>query len=208
MFKPLHRRPEALKEKLAMSRQMTSLMERAFLSEGPHLRRCRKNWVNAWIDDGHRIEGDDPKVHVLRGITDEGQLVWMVHHADKRDAYHAMSKDPVAAMDEAAIANRRRRAIKARWSEVEDLRRNVLARRLRYRVTLDDAEAAGLCRLGAQGFLRRLGCADVTEVSALWLSLASMIDDRASFALFAAAEREGLLERTQPALSSTVAHRP
>jgi len=197
MFKPFDRRADALKTKLLMTRTDSCPASPTSRPDSARLRRCRANWVPAWVDDEHRIEGNDPAVHARRAITDCGRLIWMVHRAGRRFAYHSLATDPIDAILEAEAAVARRRAIRARWDEVDGLRRDALARRVRFTAVRSDAAAGGLCQLGIEGYMRALGLARVEEVSAFWLAVGCKIDEQAGFALFSAAERHGLLECTE-----------
>ena len=175
---------------------MTSLIDRAFLSEGPHLVRDRSNWVGCWLDTGNRVLSDIDDVEAVRGITDHGQLIWMILHPNKRFGYHAGAKDPVAAIEQARAAWRARRAIKSRWPEVLQLRRDVLAGRKSFVVHIDDARDAGLCDLGIRGFMRALGFGNRVRLSARTLAALSYVDPQAAYALFQAYQRTSGQQRS------------
>lgn len=178
-----------LKQQLVMERQMTSLLERAILSVGPHLVRDRSNWVGCWMDTGYRVTADEGDIEAVRAITDAGQLIWMVRHPDKRFAYHADAHDPFAAMAQARKAWAARREIKSRWDEVRALRRDVVAGRRKLTVHIEDARDAGLCELGIRGFLTSLGQGARVRMPGRVLALLSYMEPQAAYALWAAHER-------------------
>ena len=165
---------------------MTSLVDKVFLSEGPHLERDRSNWVGCWLDHGYRVLDDAGQVQAVRGITDRGQLIWMVLHPGKRFGYHADARDPHAAIAQARDAWARRRMIKSRWDEVVALRRAVVAGRIKVLVHIEDARDAGLCELGIRGFMRAIGMGERVRMSGRALALASYMEPQAAYALFAA----------------------
>ena len=179
-------RVDQLKQMLVMDRQMTSLIDRAFLSVGPHLVRDTSNWVGCWMDTGYRVRADAGDIEAVRAITDAGQLIWMVRHPEKTFAYHADATDPFAAMVQAKQAWAKRREIKSRWTEVKALRREVMAGRRKLVVHVEDARDAGLCDLGIRGFLRALGQGDRVRMPGRMLAGLSYFEKQAAYALWAA----------------------
>lgn len=179
-------RVDQLKQLVVMDRQMTSLMDRAFLSVGPHLVRDQSNWVGCWMDTGYRVGADTGDIEAVRAVTDAGQLIWMVRHPDKTFGYHADANDPFAAMAQARCAWARRREIKSRWAEVKALRREVIAGRRKLVVHIDDARDAGLCDLGIRGFLRALGQGARVQMPGRVLAVLSYFEKQAAYALWAA----------------------
>ena len=187
-------RETALKQRLSMARPMTSLIDRAINSDGPHLVRLVENWVPSWVDTGHIVTGEDPKVHAVRAIDDLGRLMWLVHHKDKSHAYHSQHDDPFAGMGEAAESRRLRRRVRADWDSVQTLRRDAIAGRKRFRVLITDASHGGLCALGTEWFMRRMRLSHVTELSARKTALLGVADRQVLHVLYAAALREGVLD--------------
>jgi len=178
--------PAFLKQRLILQRQMTSLIDRAFLSEGAHFLFDKTNWVRCWIDLGYEVRGDDG-LKAYRAITEAGQLFWMVYHPNKKHAYHATADDPVAAIEEAIAAWYARKQVRQNWRAVKDLRRDLLTfRRANFTVHRIDAYQAGLCRIGVDGFMRRLGFGALQSLPARRLALLSLIDEQAAFAIYGA----------------------
>lgn len=202
MTNPLPR-DVALRQRLSLVRPMTSLIDRRILSEGPHIVRLVENWVPCWVDTGHRVAGEDPKVHALRAIDDDGRLMWLVHHQDKTQAYHSEEPDPFAAMDQAAAARLTRRRVRADWDRVQRLRRDAIAGRVRFTVRLSDAPAGGLCALGTEWFMRRMRLPHLTELSARKTAILGLAERQVLHVLYAAALREGLID-TSPDMAGTL----
>ena len=199
------RNAAALKWRLICDRQMTHMIDKEILSDGPHLRRCTHNRVRAWVDDGHRIQGDDGKTGALRAIDDDGRLIWMVHHSGTHDAYCAACDDPFEAMDLARNARARRKEIRLRWEDVVSLRKLVLLGRLRFPVLLEDTSGGGVSRLSTEWYLRRKGFGRAHRLPAFLVALGTFVNEQAGFALYAAAERNGVLRdmrEAKPALQA------
>lgn len=181
-----------LKTRLAMTRQMTSLIDRSFIAAGPDMHRTREDWVPGWVDMGHRVQGSAAEQSALRAIDDDGRLMWMVHTTGKARAFHSAATDPVAAMEEASVARQRRRMVKANWDEVKRLQSAALAGKLDMRVDIEDAPIGGLCALGTTWFMRRMGLARVRSLSARTTALLGMIEPQVLHVLYAAATRQGV----------------
>ncbi|WP_299969398.1 hypothetical protein [uncultured Roseobacter sp.] len=154
------------------------------------------NWVRTWIDTAHTIEHRSGRIKASRAITQSGRLIWMIQMHGNRFAFHA-DRDPVEdAFRQASEARRARKAIAARWPEIVKLRRRILIGTEGLTVSIDDARHAGLCELGIQGFLHRVGLGGRTHFPGRVLAVLSFMDRQVGYAIFAGhlrqrAERSG-----------------
>lgn len=113
----------------------------------------------------------------------------MVQQQGNRFAFHADRDSAEDAFKQASEARRARKAIASRWPEIAKLRRRILTGRTRLTVSVDDARRAGLCELGIQGFLHRVGLGGRTQFSGKLLAVLSFMDRQVAYATFAAYQR-------------------
>lgn len=172
--------------RLARERQMMSLMEKEMIPLVEPFARKRENWVPMWVDLGNRVVCDTGAAVALRAITDRGELLWFVRQTGQRLGYHAQDDDPVAAMASAQAARAARRAVRGRWDEVRRLRDDVLRGKHRFEVHINDAYASPLCRLGVDGFMRRLGMGRVQRVPCRMAAAMTYVDEQVGFVLWQA----------------------
>lgn len=210
-YLPSAQRAENL-TRLCLQRPMTSLMERQIAVAATEFEENRENWVRMWIDPGHVVRGECGLVTAHRGITPQGQLLWLVRHRDKKHGYHATGDDPVAAMMQARHAWAERRRVRQRWSEVETLARAARAGRYRQTVQIEDAYASALCEVGVRAFMTRIGLGRFTQpgvgrMSARNVAHLMRIEPQVGFVLMAAFERRHGA-RSVPSVLSLSARRP
>lgn len=133
----------------------------------------------------HAVEHRSGRILASRAITQSGRLIWMIQLHGNRFAFHA-DRDPVdAAFRQASEARRARKAIAARWPKIVKLRRRILIGTERLTVSIDDARRAGLCELGIQGFLHRVGPGGRTHFPGRVLVVLSFMDRQVGYAIFA-----------------------
>lgn len=187
------RRAELLNS-LCLNRQMVSLVERQIAVAATAFEENRENWVRMWIDPGQVVHGECGLVTAHRGITHEGQLLWLVRHRDKAHGYHATPDDPVEAIAQARHAWAERRRVRQRWGEVETLARAARAGKYRQTVLIEDAYASPLCETGVRAFMTRIGLKRFTQPGVGRMSARSVgqlmrIEPQVGFVLMAAFER-------------------
>ena len=175
-----------LNARLIGERNRTVEQKNATIKDLFELVRNTDDWVKVWVDEGQYVRDDASKVTATRAITDEGQLIWMVKLDGKRFSYHATSTLARDAFEEAKEAREKRRLVTKRWTEVKQLRRDILLGRRRLRVTIEDAKNAGLCTLGINGFLKKTGMGQKPDYPAFILMLVSLFDRQVAFPVFAA----------------------
>lgn len=179
-----------LRQRLAMERPMTSLIERALLAETDELEWVRENWIGMWIDRGHAVTFDSGRVTAYRGISDRGELMWFVRHEDKKHGYHSKEPDPLAAVEEAEAAWAARREGRQRWDEVRQCAADLRAGRRKLEVRIEDAYASALCGAGIEAFLRSIGMGRVRRVSGRTAGLMMLLEEQVGFVILAAMDRE------------------
>lgn len=176
--------------RLARERQMISLMEKEIIPLVEPFARKRENWVPMWVDLGNRVTCETGQAFALRAISDKGELIWFVRQDGQRLGYHSEETDPFAAMAEARAARNARRQVRQNWDQVKQLRGDVLKGRRKFTVDIEDAYASPLCRLGVDGFMRRLGLGRVKRIPARLLALLAIFDEQVGFVLWQAAKRQ------------------
>ena len=181
---------DRLKRSLICTRPDTSLIDKEILSEGDHLRFDKSNWVRCWYDTDHRYEDPSGEVRVLRAISTEGELFWLVHHENKKHPFHADTDTGEEAVEMARLFWGRRRVTRCRMAHFSKLRREVLLGRQRETVLVEDAARAGLCAMGKRAFMRRMGIGNRAAVSTRVVALLSFVEPQAGMVLQAAFDRK------------------
>jgi hypothetical protein len=180
----------ALIAELTKARPVPSLVERDQTSVAAPIYLDYSNWVRMWVDPEHAVRSDCGQITALRGITWDGQLLWLVHHREKRHGYHSAHTCPFAAINEAEGVWVERRRVRQNWSFVQSLQRDLLLGRRKLEVRVEDAHASALCSFGIEGFLSRIGFGRVRRASGRTVALMMLLDDQAGFVILAAYERE------------------
>ena len=194
-----------LRQTLEFDRQMTSLIEREVAAQSDDIRREKENWVDALIDYGHEVSFDRGKTRLARGITThDGRMFWLVRREGKKHGYHAAGDDPVEAADEAELAWKKRRSVRAEWDFVETLQRDLLTGREKLRVRIEDAHASPLCSMGIEGFMRSIGMAQVRAVPGRVAALMMKIDPQVGFVIHQAWLRHTGESDSVPGLTATL----
>lgn len=158
MLKRLRRADtEDLLSKLCMQRKMTSLVDRQLAVATTHFEKNTENWVHMWLDPDHIVKSECGAIAAHRGITVQGDLLWLVRHKEKKMGYHSAASDPIVAIEEAAFAWVERRRIKRRWHEVEILAKAARKGKYRQTVYIEDAYNSPLCETGVRAFMTRVG---------------------------------------------------
>ncbi|APH72966.1 hypothetical protein [Aquibium oceanicum] len=97
----------------------------------------RENWVHMWLDMRHVVHASGGMISAFRGVSFEGQPMWMVRHIDKALGYHSLAPDAGSAIIEAEAAWEERKRVRRRWREVESLARDLLLGRVSLRITIE-----------------------------------------------------------------------
>lgn len=186
-----HRRPHhrALIARLLMARPMTSLIERDLLGITVQIQPDNSDWVRMWVDPDHKVYSDCGNITAWRGITWEGELLWLVRHENKLRGYHSRHTCPFRAIEEAQNAWQERRRVREDWPEIKVLARDLFWGRQRMDVQIEDAHASALCTVGVQSFLARVGLGGWRKCSGRTAAILMLIEPQVGFVIFAARER-------------------
>lgn len=197
MFQTYSKRTNKLRQKLAMQRPMTSLVERDFLTHSKDIVFERESWVDAFIDYGHTVSFDMGRTTALRGVIVRGdRLFWLVRRKNKRFGYHSTLDDPLAAVEEAEAAWQHRKRVREQWSLIEDLARDLIAGRKKFRVTIEDAYASPLCSTGIESFMHSVRMSGIRETSGRVAACLMKIDPQVGFVIYEAYMRQ--IEDVEP----------
>lgn len=185
--------------RLAMTRPMTSLIERDLLGVTAQMQHDHSDWVRMWIDPDNVVHGDCGTITAWRGITWDGELLWLVRHESKMKGYHSRQTCPFSAIEEAQRAWQERRRVRERWPEVKTLARDLFFGRQRLDMRIEDAHASALCTVGVESFLSRIGLGGWQRCSGRTAAILMLIEPQVGFVIFAAHERANSPLRRIPA---------
>ncbi|MEM6891371.1 MAG: hypothetical protein AAF636_25070 [Pseudomonadota bacterium] len=186
---PLARKP--LRLKLAMQRQDTSLLDREIAAASGEIVQEREDWVDAFVDYSHVISLDKGKTRAIRAVAmHDGTLFWLVRKTGKARGFHSDRPDPLAAIEQAEAAWRARKLVRRNWEAVQELARDLLLGRRRFRVRLEDAHASPLCSMGIAAFMRRMCISQITETPGWFAAVLMRIDPQVGFVIHQAYLRE------------------
>ncbi len=180
-----------------------SLIEQEFAIEA-QVQRETADWVPMWVDMENSVRSDRHGATAYRAITDEGTLLWYVCRDGKKKGYHSPASRAIDAFEDAAQCWHLRREIKKNWSQLQALQMDLVLGRTSVDVTVADARGGGLCVMGIEGFMRRIGIAKVTRISGRFAALLMRIEPQVGFALYHAAAMKGILPSTPQRNSETV----
>ena len=176
-----------LRLKLAMDRQMTSLLDREMASTSDAIVREKEDWVDAFVDYEHVVSFDGGETRAYRAVSvSEGTLFWLVRRTGKTKGYHSDCADPLAAVEQAHEAWRNRKLIRRDWDAVERLARDLLLGRTKLRVRIQDAYSSPLCNMGVSAFMRWMRISGVTEVSGRLAAILMRIEPQVGFVIYQA----------------------
>lgn len=177
---------------LTQQRRMTSLVDREIASAGPDLVFSKADWVPMYYDRGQSVTSDCGKITAFRALTLRGHFLWMVFARDKARGFHASAHDPLEAIERAQVSWAHRRAVRQEWHLVEATARDLIWGRQRFDVRREDLHASPLCPLGAEGFLRAIGCGTAQRIPGRLAALLMKIEPQMGFVLHAAMQRRAL----------------
>ncbi len=195
MLKRLSRaHTDELLSKLCMQRKMTPIIDRHLAVATTKFEKNTENWVHMWLDPDQVVKNECGEVTAHRGITVQGELLWLVRHKDKKMGYHSAAIDPIAGIEEALFAWEERRRIRQRWDEVELLAKAARKGQYRQTVHIEDAFASPLCETGVRHFMTRIGLRRYTRpgvgrLSARNVARLMRLEQQAGFVLMTAFER-------------------
>ena len=177
---------------LINTRQMTSLIDRQIALASQEVKRETANWVPMWVDWGHTVRSDCGTATAIRAISDRGELLWYIRNDSKKHGYHSLHQDPFDAIHEAHGAWHQRKVVRASWSDVNSLARDLVLGRQKLTITLDDAENSALCTLGIKWFRNRFRLGSKTTISGRTAAILMKIEPQLGYVIFEAAQRENI----------------
>lgn len=186
---PLSAPSRALIDRLIAERPGLTGLERLAADTERDVIFDRSDWVSAWVDTGHRIDGTADGLTATRAITAQGRLIWLVRSPGYQRAYHSRAATAGAAMAEAATAWRRRREMRAHRDELRGIVRDLRRGRLRYPISVEDAYASPLCAEGVDGFLRAIGMARFRVFPGWFIAWCFALDRQVGFVIWEAHRR-------------------
>lgn len=181
-------------ERLALERQMMSLIDRDIIALGGDFVPLRSDWISLFYDAGHKIVSEDGSQYAYRAITTRGELLWFVFSNGKSRGYHSEASCPFEAFAQARAALDQRRQIKSRWSDVTSVARDLRRGRRRFDILIEDAHTSPLCAMGTRHFLRSVGLSGITRLSGFKLAWLMLLEPQLGFVIHQAALREGVLK--------------
>lgn len=187
LFQAIVARPaleRRLRLKLAMDRQMTSLIEREIASISSSIVREREDGFDAYVDYDHIVSFDGGETRAYRAVSvSEGTLFWLVRRSGKTKGYYSDCTDPLIAIERAEAAWRNRLLIRKNRDAVDRLARDILLGRRRLRVRLQDAYSSPLCEMGVSAFFRRMRISGVTEIPGWLAAIFMRIEPQVGFVI-------------------------
>lgn len=174
---------ERLKSTLVSTRKMMSLVDKDIATASPEMVRETENWVPMWVDEGHVVTSDCGELRAYRAIGLDGTLMWFVRHPQKLRGYHAQTDCPFDAFVQAQSAWKRRAQVRSEWAGIKAVARDLISGRIKFDVTRDDAYASPLCKAGIDGFMARLGMANVNRIGGRTAALLMKIDPQLGFVI-------------------------
>jgi len=178
-----------LKAKLAIERRLVDATTTRVTKETGDIIRNRESWVRMWVDGSYAVHCDQDLMTAQRGITDDGQIIWLVRHPYRSAAYHAVAHDPAVAFARAANAWRRCDALRDRLPEIRALARDVVLGRVRLSVRLEDAAASPLSAVEIRGFMQRFGMSRTQAIPGRLALALMLVEPQVGFVLWHARNR-------------------
>ncbi|TNF22825.1 MAG: hypothetical protein EP318_02640 [Rhodobacteraceae bacterium] len=181
----------------AAERKARLAVERKLLSEDfPGLRplngdivRHSESWVRMWVDNSWAVRSRCGRMYARRGMTDDGQLIWLVRHVDRKLAYHTVGHTPDMAFRRAQEGWQRCDAMKAHRREARGLIRDLLLGRARFDVSVVDAAEAPLSPVEVRGFLARMKIDRKYRISGRMAALMALIEPQMGLIIWIAHQR-------------------
>ena len=147
-------------------------------------------WVRMFVDMSYCVFSESGMMFARRGVTDDGQMIWLVKHIQRPLAFHAVAHDPAQAFACAREAWAACDALRERRAEIRALCRDLLMGRARFDVTVEDAAAAPLSSVEVRFFLRRMGLSRRRRISGRLAALTALIEPQVGIVVWTAFRRQ------------------
>lgn len=197
----------------ATERKARLAVERKLLSDDfPGLRplngdivRHSESWVRMWVDNSWAVYSDCGMMYARRGLTDDGQIIWLVQHLERPLAFHTVGHNPEMAFRRALEAWRRCDEMKAHRREIRGLVRDLILGRERFDVSVVDAAESPLSAVEVRGFLSRMGLSRKHRISGRLAALMALIEPQMGMVIWIAHKRRARRPATAPAPQAALA---
>lgn len=177
------------KARLAVERKLLSAEFTGLQPTAGDIQRHSESWVRMWVDMSYAVFSDCGDMYARRGLTDDGQMIWLVKHIQRRLAFHAVGHDPALAFRRAEDAWRRCDEMRARSGEARRLIRDLILGRERFDVTVADAAESPLSAVEVRGFLSRMGLSRRQRISGRLAALFALIEPQVGMIILIAHQR-------------------
>lgn len=149
-----------------------------------------ESWVRMWVDHTYVVFSACGMMFARRGITDDGQMIWLVRHIQRPLAFHAVGHDPEMAFQRARDAWARCDALRLRSREIRALCRALLLGRERFDITVEDAAASPLSAVEVRSFMTRMGLLRRRRISGRLAALFAIIEPQMGLVIWTARARQ------------------
>lgn len=188
--------------RLAVERKLISADFPGFHKQDGDIEWHSESWVGMWVDRSFRVASPCATMTAHRGITKDGQIIWLVQHPMRPRAFHAVGHDPVMAFRRATDAWARCDELRQRRDEIKALTRDLLLGRARLDITIEDAAASPLSAVEVRSFMARFRMAGTRRISGRLAAVLAMVEPQVGFVIWTAhARRQAQREARDVAVS-------
>ncbi|MDO6730107.1 hypothetical protein Q4577_08760 [Marinovum sp. 2_MG-2023] len=178
------------KARLAVERKLFSAEFPGFKQTPGDIERHNESWVRMWVDNSFAVDSDCGLMMARRGLTEDGQIIWLITHVQRPLAFHAVGHDPAMAFDRARDAWSRCDALRLRSADIRALCRDLLMGRVRFDITVEDAAASPLSAVEVRSFMSRMGLSRRRRISGRMAALIALIEPQVGMVIWTAQQRQ------------------
>lgn len=183
--------------RLAVERKLISADFPGFVKQDGDIVWHRQSWVGMWVDRSFHVLSPCATMTAHRGITTDGQIIWLVDHPMRPRDFHAVGHDPMMAFRRASEAWARCDELRQRRDEIKALTRDVLLGRVRLDITIEDAAASPLSAVEVRSFMASFGMAGARRISGRLAAVLAMVEPQVGFVIWTAHERRQARRRAR-----------
>lgn len=175
--------------RLAIERKLISADYPGFEATQGDIAWHKESWVKMWIDRSYIIYSPCGTMHARRGITVDGQIIWLVQHPMRPRAFHAVGHDPIMAFRRAGDAWTRCDALRKKRTDIRALCRDLILGRARFDISIEDAAASPLSAVEVRSFMARFGLTGARRISGRLAAFLALAEPQVGFVIWTAQER-------------------
>lgn len=175
--------------RLAVERKLISADFPGFHQTKGDIHWHKESWVKMWVDGSYLVRSPCDTMEARRGITVDGQIIWLVRHPMRPRAFHAVGHDPVMAFKRAQDAWKRCDRLRKNRDAMQSLARDLVLGRESFWITIEDAAASPLSAVEIRSFMNRMGLSGKARISGRFAALMSLIEPQVGFVIWTAFER-------------------